>query len=112
MKAIPEGLLAEVTRRLVEEFDPEAIYLFGSHAWGTPTEDSDLDILIIVAASDAPPARRAQRAHLRLWGVYAPFDVLVRTRQEVERYRQVYASLPAQVLERGNLLYDRNAITN
>ena len=41
------------------EFDPEQIILFGSHAWGTPSEDSDIDLLVIVPDSDARPTQRA-----------------------------------------------------
>jgi len=39
MKTVPPELLAEITRRLVAEFQPEQIILFGSHAWGTPNEE-------------------------------------------------------------------------
>ena len=47
-------------RRLAAEFDPEQIILFGSHAWGTPTEDSDIDLLVIVPRASAahPDGRR------------------------------------------------------
>jgi predicted nucleotidyltransferase len=38
-------LLHEIVQRLVDEFHPERIILFGSHAWGTPTNDSDIDLL-------------------------------------------------------------------
>ena len=85
VKEIPAGLLEEVTARLVEEFDPEALYLFGSHAWGKPTEDSDLDLFVVLSKSDESPAKRGKRAHLSLWGVRAPVDILVRTRREAER---------------------------
>ena len=46
MKAIPPSLLQEAVERLKAEFQPEAIYLFGSHAWGAPTEDSDVFRLV------------------------------------------------------------------
>ena len=36
--------IQEVTRRLVEVYQPEAIYLFGSYAWGEPNADSDIDL--------------------------------------------------------------------
>ena len=36
MKTIPEWLLQAIVERLVAEFHPEQIILFGSHAWGTP----------------------------------------------------------------------------
>jgi predicted nucleotidyltransferase len=108
MKVWSEGVIEEIVKRLVAEFDPEAIYLFGSHAWGEPDEDSDVNLLVVVESSDAPPAKRAQLAHSRLWGVHASIDVLVRTRTEFERYRQVPAALAAQVSKRGIMLYERH----
>ncbi len=53
MKTLPDGLLEKMTSALVEELDPEAIYLFGSHAWGEPDEDSDVDLMVIVDEEDA-----------------------------------------------------------
>ncbi len=107
MKQVSPVLLEEITRRLVNEFQPERIILFGSHAWGEPTEDSDLDLLVIVPESDAEPADRATRAHRCLRGIAGPTDILVKTRSEVERYRPVRASLESVILERGKLLYER-----
>ena len=45
---ITNEVIEEVKNRLVKTYDPLAIYLFGSYAWGTPTEESDLDLVIIV----------------------------------------------------------------
>ena len=42
VKTIPAGLLEKVVERLKAEFQPEQIFLFGSHAWGTPHEDIHL----------------------------------------------------------------------
>ncbi len=55
--------LTEVTRRLVAELKPERIILFGSHAWGRPTEHSDVDLLVIAPHSDRRPAQRATNAY-------------------------------------------------
>jgi uncharacterized protein len=51
VKTLTSGLLEQATEGLKAEFQPEAIYLFGSHAWGTPTHDSDVDLLVIVPES-------------------------------------------------------------
>jgi predicted nucleotidyltransferase len=95
----------EVTKRLVAELDPDRIILFGSHAWGSPDDDSDLDLLVIVPHSDQPPTLRAVRAHRCLRDIPFPVDVLVKTRAEVERGSHVPASLVSEVLERGRVLY-------
>ena len=105
MKTVSKELLDEMTRRLVAELKPEKIILFGSHAWGTPDENSDVDLLLIVPHSDLSPARRAAQAHRCLRGLNVPKDILVKTRAEVDRFRHVHASLEAEVLERGTVLY-------
>ena len=46
---ISEDKIQEATKRLVEAYDPVAIYLFGSYAWGEPNEDSDLDFYILLS---------------------------------------------------------------
>lgn len=105
MKEIQNAQLDAVTQRLVNEFQPERIILFGSHAWGTPNEDSDLDLLVIVSQSSEKPTRRAARAYRCLRGLTVPAEILVKTRAEVERYRTVRASLESEILERGRVLY-------
>ena len=105
MKSISPDLLEEMERRLIAELQPEQIILFGSHAWGSPDEDSDVDLLVIVPRSDDKPARRAMRAYRCLRGLMVPADVLVKTRSEVERFRRVHASLESEILERGKVLY-------
>jgi uncharacterized protein len=110
MKEIPECLLEEITRRLVAEFDPEAIYLFGSHAWGEPTEDSDLDILVVVAWDVSPTHQDFVRAHHSLSGLGVPVDVLVKTRARFDRFRLVRASLDYKIDREGRLLYERAGV--
>jgi uncharacterized protein len=98
-------LVDKITRLLVEEFAPEQVFLFGSRAWGNPDGDSDWDFLVIVNASDLSPTQRATAAYLRLTEIPVPVDVIVKTRAEVERFRRVHASLVAEILERGKVLY-------
>lgn len=105
MKTIPAELLQEITRRLVAEFEPEQIILFGSHAWGVPGDDSDVDLLVITTDSSDRPAQRSTRVYRTLRGLMVPADVIVKTRAEVNRYRHVRASLEGEALERGRVLY-------
>ncbi len=105
MNAAQEHLLQTATRRLVAEFQPEEIYLFGSHAWGTPDQDSDIDLMVIVPQSDERPIRRDQRAQRCLGRLPVSADVLVRTRHEVNRVRELPGSLTREVLQRGRKIY-------
>src|SRR5438128_1450199 len=44
----PMSAIRRFTRRIVERFHPERIILFGSYAYGTPTADSDVDLLVVM----------------------------------------------------------------
>ncbi len=98
-------MLDKAVERLKAEFQPEEIYLFGSHAWGTPTDDSDVDLMVIVRQSSEKSIRRMQRAHRCLTGLGFSKDVLVPTRAQVDRYKHLRASLFHQVLAKGRKLY-------
>ncbi len=105
MKTIPSALLDQAVERLKAEFQPEQIFLFGSHAWGTPHEDSDVDLMVIVRESDERGIRRMQRAHRCLGDLHMSKDVFVQTRAEFDRYSHLRASIQHRILQRGRKLY-------
>ncbi len=107
METIMADLVRDVVRRLVSEFDPDKIILFGSHAWGEPDEGSDLDLLVIVPESQENPVQRAVRAHRCLTEIKVAKDLIIETRDEVARFSRVPASLEAQILKKGIVLYGR-----
>jgi predicted nucleotidyltransferase len=107
MKTLDRVLINQIVQRLVSEFNPEQIILFGLHAWGTPNEDSDIDLCVIVQDSKEPPRMRHLRGRKALTGISVPFDLIVKTRTEMERYQSVYASLECQILDEGIVLYDK-----
>ena len=96
-----DTILQEMTRRLVAEFQPTQIFLFGSHAWGQPTEDSDVDLLVIVPSSEKSPRERRLQARRCLRDLSTPKDILVETQAEVERANCIYTTLESEILERG-----------
>lgn len=98
-------LIFDITDRLVREFNPENIFLFGSHVWGTPNADSDLDLLVILSSSDISSTKRSTLAYRCLRDIPYPLDILVKTREEVEKFAQVSQSLEHQILLKGRCLY-------
>jgi len=100
-----DTVLDEIVNRLVAEFFPERIYLFGSRARGDDGPNSDFDLIVVVSRSDEPGYRRAQRAHEALWGVWTAADIFVLTRDEFDRDTTVRCSLPAIALAEGTTLY-------
>jgi uncharacterized protein len=100
-----DAILGSILRRLVEAYQPEAVYLFGSQARGEADPDSDYDLLVVVPA-DAPEARR--RPHLAvqaLRGVGVPVDAVIMTRPAFDLRSHVINSLPEAALHEGRLLY-------
>ncbi len=105
MKQLTTDLLDRITQKLVVTLNPEQIILFGSYAYGDPTEDSDVDLLVIVSQSDEPRYRRARQAYKVLRGIGIAKDILVMTRAEVDRKANIPSSLINQVLSQGKVLY-------
>lgn len=74
---------------IVDQFQPQAVYLFGSYAYGEPTPDSDVDLLVVKdieksPLSDATSIRKAVR-HLRHQVANLPLDIMVRAPEDWRR---------------------------
>lgn len=100
-----QPVIAEATRLLVAEFQPEQVWLFGSYAWGEPTEDSDLDLMVVVQESPENSLAQAQRARRCLRSIDMAKDVLVKTTVAFGRYRDVRPSLTYKIVREGRLLH-------
>jgi predicted nucleotidyltransferase len=102
---ISQTTVDAIIKTIVEHVHPQKVFLYGSYVYGHPTEDSDLDILII-AESDLPRYKRAREIH-RLFNPYpCPMDILVYTPQEVARFGDHPSAFIHTVLEKGDLVYD------
>ncbi|GAA4048495.1 nucleotidyltransferase domain-containing protein [Hymenobacter glaciei] len=103
---ITEAQIQAVVQRIVEGYAPDRIILFGSYAYGTPTEDSDLDLLIIKEQAEAKRSERAIAIWSLLWGTPLPaMDILIRTPAEMERAAGIFQSVETIAEQQGRLLY-------
>lgn len=105
MRPIGETLPTAV-ERIVRELSPARVVLFGSYAYGTPTPDSDVDLLI-VWETQAPKSERSWAVSRLLIPRPFPVDILVRTPQEVEQALASGDLLMREIVERGKVLYER-----
>lgn len=103
---VTDALLGDVTRRIVEQFHPHKVILFGSYVWGKPHIYSDLD-LFVVMDSDERPAIRGANVHMAAFTPYVPMDVLVYTPDEMRERLEVGDSFVREILTNGRVLYDR-----
>ena len=106
MQRISLELLNNITSRIVNAIHPDKIILFGSHAWGKPSKDSDIDLLVILEHSNQPSYRRAREVYRSLRGLKIPVEVLVRTSDEVARGLRVKTSLERKILDDGMVLHE------
>jgi predicted nucleotidyltransferase len=102
---VNDQALAEAVRRLVEAYQPERVYLFGSVARGDAGPDSDYDLLVVVPDDVSSERRRSRLAYEALQGTGIAADVLVCTSSYFEDRRLLKASLPGTVLREGRLLH-------
>jgi len=106
IKKVDKALLNDVTRRIVEAVDPEKIILFGSHAYGKPSKDSDLDILVIMK-SNLPRYKRSVPIYKALTGMLIPKDIIVYTPQEVEEWDNVPQAFVTTAVNKGKIIYEK-----
>ncbi|MGB9888399.1 MAG: nucleotidyltransferase family protein [Anaerolineae bacterium] len=99
---LPE--IQKVVREIAEKFRPRRVILFGSHAYGTPDSDSDVDLLIEMDT----PLRSVEQAVAIRQAVDFPFptDLLVRTPQQVAERIQMGDPFFKEILSRGKVLYE------
>ena len=100
--------LDEMVRRIVERFRPDRIILFGSHAKGNPTDDSDIDILVVMPV-EGSRRRKANEIDLALADRRVPLDVIVVTPEQFERQRDVIGTVVRQAVREGKTVYERAA---
>jgi len=90
---------------LVSKFRPEKIVLFGSYAYGRPTPDSDVDLLVVKplqgSARAAATAIRKAFQPLRREGVNLPFDIVVRDAKDLDARLARGAMFHTDITNRG-----------
>lgn len=100
--------LETILHRVVEEYQPEKVILFGSLAWGNPDEDSDIDLLIVKDSSETPLQRRVQvRRVAAEAGRRIPFSPLVLTPIELQHRLEMNDSFYFKIIEQGQTLYEQ-----
>ena len=103
---IGEDIIQEASRRLAEQFQPQRIILFGSHARGTADERSDVDLLVVCPI---PDSRRRLMVEMdrALRGVGFARDIIVLTPEEYERDRHIPGTIARPAWQEGKVLYER-----
>ena len=98
--------LEPMCRVITETVKAEAIYLFGSRAYGTPADDSDYDLCVIIPENSMRPADAVKAIRRALFSAQSvPLDVIV-YRSNAFHQRAEHASLERKIAREGVLLYE------
>jgi predicted nucleotidyltransferase len=107
-KRVTRKQINAVVRKIVDEFNPEKVILFGSYAYGKPNIDSDVDMLIVTESEERPP-QRATRAYRAVHGKTFPMDIIVRTPAEIAHRLAIGDFFIKEIVGMGKVLYERTA---
>jgi len=101
---ITQNQIDQIVKTIVNEYKPSKIILFGSFAYGHPTENSDLDLLII-KDDDLPKIQRNRIVRSFLKDFLTPVDIIVKTTEEFENLKNVIGTVIYPANKYGKVLY-------
>jgi predicted nucleotidyltransferase len=97
-----------MVRRIVQQYDPDQVILFGSRARGTAHADSDVDMLVVMPVEGS---KRAKQVEIRciLHDICVPKDIIVIRPEELARQRDIVGTVAWPAVREGKVLYARSA---
>lgn len=98
--------ICAIRDRIAEQLHPEKIVLFGSYAENRATEDSDVDLLVVMASTLDPLQRNLAVKRLFPDRVFS-MDAFVFTPGEIALYEKVRGSLIQKALQSGRVIYEQ-----
>jgi len=96
--------IREIVRQIVDRFQPQKVILFGSYAQGKPTEDSDVDLLVVMETNE-----QALHAAARISAAIDhpfPLDILVFRPSELKASLERKGSFVTEVMTKGIVLHE------
>ena len=104
MEKISKRAIQTFARKVAKEFKPQKIILFGSYAYGKPTADSDVDVLIVMSFSGRNPEKATE-----IWMATKPkfpVDIMVRKPSELKKRLPMGDFFLQDVVNMGKVLYE------
>lgn len=96
--------IKQLCDQIAREFKPEKIILFGSHAYGKPQWDSDVDLLVIMPFRGRHTSKAIEI--LNRLNPTTALDLLVRTPQQVEKRLAMDDFFMREIIEQGKVMYE------
>ena len=99
----------------LKTINPYLILLFGSYAYGTPNQDSDIDIFVVLNDNSMPETFKDKQAlylkvspYTRAVARQIPIDLMVYTLPMYERFKSLKSNFSKEILNKGIVLYESN----
>ncbi len=93
----------------LKKASPEKIILFGSYAYGTPNNDSDIDILVIKNIGESEVRNFRVDLRMKLWDIIKkwniPIDIIVDSQQRIDERIESGDQFYKEIFTKGNILY-------
>ena len=103
-----ERIKEEIAERLLRLEKPFKVILFGSHASGSPSSESDIDLLVVLNKDKAPKNfKERSENYLKISRVLRdierkiPLDIIVYTKPEFERFLQIGSLFSKTIMQEG-----------
>jgi len=101
---VDEKRIIKFSNRIVQKFHPQKIILFGSYATGTPSPDSDVDVLVILHFEGNNALKAAEI--LNQTDPHFPIDLLVRKPEEIQERLELGDFFLRDILSQGKVMYE------
>jgi len=101
---IKEKQINQITAKIIENHNPERIFLFGSLAWGKPRNDSDIDLLV-VKKNIKSMRQAAEDIDRTLFDRQVALDILVYSPEYFKKRLDLGDSFAKKIFDKGKLLY-------
>jgi len=106
-KTATDVQIQKMVERIVAQFRPEKVILFGSQARGDAGPDSDVDLLVVMPVQGSKRAKRVEIG-VALHDIQISKDILVTTPEEFEWRKEIAGTIERPAMREGRILYDRS----
>lgn len=110
-----QKIISEITE-IFKQQGVERVILFGSHAYGNPTDESDIDLMIVVPLEKSPTTHREKmdlylhyNQFIKPFRKNIPIDLIVYTKATYERFIDLESMFSKEITNRGIVLYEKNS---
>ena len=109
-----QKIILEITE-IYKQQGVDKVILFGSHAYGNPSADSDIDLMIVVPLETSPSTHREKmdlylhyNQFIKTFRKIVPIDLIVYTKDTYERFIELDSMFSKEITNRGIVLYESN----